>query len=88
MRNEGKAVPMPVHNAPRVFFNLYPIKTLIFMAKAPGQLCAYSYKVTKSFLVPIHLFLSTTSDSITGIMACPPPKVNMPILKNVLNDFQ
>ena len=35
-----------------------------------------------------HCFLLTTSSSIKGIMAYPPPRVNMPILKKVLNESQ
>ena len=41
MRKEGRAAPMVVQMAPGSFFSLYPTKTLMFMARAPGQLCVY-----------------------------------------------
>ena len=87
IRNEGRAVPNAVATAPRTLFNLYPTKILILMANTPGQLWAMAIKSSIS-LRSIQRWRFTTSSSINGIMAYPPPRVNMPILKKVLNDSQ
>ena len=83
MMNEGKAVANVVQMAPGTRFILYPIKVLRLIANTPGQLCATAIRSTNSSLL-IHFRFSTISDSIIGIIAYPPPKVNAPILKKVL----
>ena len=55
MRKEGRAAPMVVQMAPGSFFSLYPTKTLMFMARAPGQLCATAMRSKK--LLTAHPFL-------------------------------
>ena len=83
MMNEGKAVANVVQMAPGTRFILYPIKVLRLIANTPGQLCATAIRSTNSSLL-IHFRFSTISDSIIGIIAYPPPRVNAPILKKVL----
>jgi len=56
----------------------------MLMAKAPGQLWAMAMRSRNSSFVSHECFL-TTSASMIGIMAYPPPRVNAPILKNTLN---
>ena len=84
MRKEGRAAPMVVQMAPGSFFSLYPTKTLMFMARAPGQLCATAMRSRNSSRL-IQFFRSTTSASIAGIMAYPPPSVNSPIFEKTRN---
>ena len=59
----------------------------MLMANTPGQLWATAIRSSISSF-STHLCLLTTSSSIKGIMAYPPPRVKMPILKKVLNDSQ
>jgi len=87
MRNDGSADPSKVHTAPRRPLILYPINVEMLMAKTPGQLCEIAIR-SKNSSFSIHLFFSTTSFSIIGIMAYPPPRVNAPILKKVLKRVQ
>lgn len=82
-RKEGRAVPSALQAAPLLPRNLYPIKVEILMANTPGQLCAMAMR-SKNSLFSIHLFFSTTSSSMRGIMAYPPPNVKAPILKKVV----
>ena len=56
------------------------MKIAMLMAKTPGQLWAMAIRSSISSF-DTHPFLFTTSSSIKGIMAYPPPRVNMPILK-------
>ena len=56
----------------------------IFTAKIPGADCATASKSTKSLLLS-HFRLMTISFSMIGTIAYPPPMVNAPILKNILN---
>ena len=64
--------------------SLYPTNIAIFTAKIPGADCARAVKSKNSFL-SIQRRLSTTSASIKGSMAYPPPSVNRPILKKIKN---
>ena len=63
------------------------MKMAMLMANTPGQLWAMAIRSSISSFSTQRCLL-TTSSSIKGIMAYPPPRVNMPILKKVLKDSQ
>ena len=86
MMKEGRMVPNAIQNAPQNFLSLYPIKIAILTAKIPGTVCAKAIKSRKSSL-EIHFFLSTSSFSIRGTMAYPPPMVKAPIRVKIRNDL-
>ena len=80
---EGSTVPNVAIKAPGKPPTFLPTKIEIFTAKTPGQVCATATKSMNSSRFSQRC-LSTTSASMIGIMAYPPPMVNMPIRKNVL----
>ena len=86
IRNDGIIVPNVMKNAPQNFLNLYPMNIAMFTAKIPGTVWANAIKSKKSSF-RIHFFLSTISASISGIIAYPPPIVNKPMRKNIINEF-
>ena len=58
----------------------------MFIANTPGHVCATAIRsVNKS--LSTHLFFCTTSASIRGIIAYPPPSVKAPILKKVIKSL-
>lgn len=67
-RNDGMAVPIDVHSAPRVLRSLYPMNVLRLMAKTPGQLWEMAMRSIISSLVT-QPRRATTSCSMSGIMA-------------------
>ena len=84
MRKEGRIAPNAKAKAPGNFFSLYPMKMEMLTANTPGTDCDTAKRSIKSSCMS-HLFLLTTSSSMRGTMAYPPPMVNNPILKKVQN---
>ena len=81
--NEGRIVPNAAAKLPRTPRSLFPTRTAMLTANIPGYDCVIvSWSRNSSRL--IHLCLSTTSRSMIGIIAHPPPKVNAPIFINVI----
>ena len=87
IRKEGRIVPSVAMRQPFNPRNLFPINMDIFTANTPGNDCAMASASTKSSRL-IQFCLSTTSLSMRGIIAQPPPNVNAPILKNDMNSFR
>ena len=84
MIKEGRMVPNAAARLPFTPFNLSPITVLIFTARMPGIDCAMASKSRNSSCL-IQWCFSTTSRWIMEIIAQPPPKVKLPILKKVEN---
>ena len=84
MIKEGRMVPNAAARLPFTPFNLSPITVLIFTARMPGIDCAMASKSRNSSCL-IQWRFSTTSRWIMEIIAQPPPKVKLPILKKVEN---
>lgn len=74
-------LPNMAEIAPPTPLSLYPMLLAIFTAKIPGMDCPSESRSKNSSREIQHL-LSTSSFSIKGIIANPPPIVNAPILKN------
>ena len=85
IKNDGNTTANNAVIAPNIPLILYPKNTDVFTANAPGKLCATTNISTNSSLLNHPLFL-TTSSSINGIIAYPPPKVNAPILNIDINN--
>ena len=64
-----------------------PMKIATLTAMSPGADWAMEIMSRKSSS-SIHLFLYTTSLSIKGIIATPPPRVKAPIFAKIMNSFQ
>ena len=84
---DGNTQPNDAANAPRTPRSLYPMNTAMFTANTPGADCATASKSTKSAF-PIQRLRSTTSLSMSDIMAYPPPKVKSPMRKNVAKSLK
>ena len=82
----GKILPKAQIMLPFIFLNRYPTKIDILTANTPGSDCVTAKISMKSLESSQPLF--TISLSIRGIMAYPPPIVNIPILAKVKNSVQ
>ena len=85
MMSTGMAtLPVTAANTPRTPRRREPTAVAILTAKTPGMACATAMSPKKSSR-DSHPRRSTSSRSINGIMAYPPPMVKVPILKNDTN---
>lgn len=82
---DGKNIPADATTAPRIPFKWYPIKAAVIRT-GPGVICPKAMPSLKADKV-IQCILETTSCCMRGMEVNPPPKANIPILKNVLKIF-
>ncbi len=81
---EGRMVPKEATIAPINFLWRKPIKMAVLMAKAPGRELTTA-NISMNSLFFIQCFWSTTACSTNGSIANPPPNVNRPIRKKMIN---
>ncbi len=84
IKNDGVIRPRVETRDPNTPPILYPIKVAQLTDTGPGVHSEIE-NISKSSSLVINLCFCVTSLSINGSIEYPPPKVNNPILKNILN---